>query len=215
MRAHVHEAGDGHHFAGVLVDKQIRTQRAVRMAGKVHRLLAAQGRDQHRERRHAGQREPVVIRVRVSALFGHLMRHVGLGKPLGRQLVAVQPSGEGDRLEGDGAGYVGVFDRGAHDVADFVVVDAAYDGGHQDDLHARLAAVLDHLHLHVEQRLAAGAQIDLIVCSRRTADTGCSARRLWLCRANSRSASRMPLVAAWMWVKPISLARARASRKRG
>ena len=51
----------------------------------------------------------------------------------------------------------------ANDVAELVVVHALDDGGHKDDFHAGGAAVLDDLHLGLQQRLPARAAIDVIV----------------------------------------------------
>lgn len=67
-RADVHEPRDRRAFL-VLVDEQVGPQRAVRVATEVRGKLAAERADQLGKRRHAGEREPVVVRVADAGLL--------------------------------------------------------------------------------------------------------------------------------------------------
>ena len=67
-----------------------------------------------------------------------------------------------------------------------------------------LRHILDHLQLDFQQALAAGAQVDVVGDTVELQIERVQAGFLAFC-ANSRSANLMPLVAAWMWEKPISL----------
>ena len=90
------------------------------------------------------------------------MRPVAEGEALGFEFVAIDAPGEGHRLKADAGDAIDVVDGHAHDVADLVIVDAAHDGGHEHDLDAGLAAVLDAGQLLFHQRCAAGAAVNVV-----------------------------------------------------
>src|ERR1019366_1075078 len=100
-----------------------------------------------------------------AGLLADAARQIGEGKPLSQQFVFGDASGEGHRLKADAGDGIHVLDGAAHNVADLVVVDALHDGGHEDDLHAGGATVLDDAHLGRKQRPPAGAQVNVIADS--------------------------------------------------
>ena len=75
----------------VLVDEQVGAQRAVRMAAQGGGLLAAQRAEQLGERRHAGEREPVLIGIGDAGLLLHGVGEIGEREALGKQFVARDP----------------------------------------------------------------------------------------------------------------------------
>ena len=146
----------------VLVHEQVGAHGAVRMRGQGRDLLAAQRAHEARERRHAGEREPVLVDVADAGLVVDAVRHVRHGEPLGFEFVARDAAREAHRLEADGADHVDVLERQPDDVADLVVVQALDDGRDEADLHAGLAHVLDGLHLLFEQRFAARPHVGVV-----------------------------------------------------
>ncbi len=138
-RADVHELRHRHGLA-VLVHEQVGAQRAVRMAAQGGGLLAAQRAEQLGERRDAGEREPVLVRVGDAGLLLDGVGEIGEREALGFQLVPRDAAGEGHRLEADAAGAFDVLQRQADDVADLVIVQALHDGGNEDDLQPGLLA---------------------------------------------------------------------------
>src|SRR5271157_2846674 len=123
---------------------------------------AANRSRQLRERRDASQREPVFVQLGDTRLLADAARKISQRESLRQQLVLGDASRERDRLEADPRNRVDVLDRHAHDVADLVIVETLDDRRNEDNLHARRAAVLDDLHLSLEQRLPARAAIHVV-----------------------------------------------------
>ena len=116
-------------------------------------------------------------------------------KRLASSFVLGDASGKRHRLEADAGDGVDVLDGAAHNVADLMIVNALHDGRHEDDLHAGGAAVLDDLHLGVEQRPSASAKVNVVGDAvELQVQRGQPAAFAFF--ANSRLASSMPLVAA-------------------
>ena len=146
----------------VLVHEQVGAQRAVRVAAQGGDLLAAERAEELRKRRHAGEREPVFVRIGNTGLFLYGVGEIGESETLGFQFVARNPAGKGHRLEADAAGALDVLKSQPEDVANLVIVEALDDGGDEDDLQAGLLDVLDALQLLLPQRLAARAAVDVV-----------------------------------------------------
>ena len=109
------------------------------MAAQGGGLFAAQGAEQLGERRDAGEREPVLVRVGDAGLLLDGVGEIGEREALGLELMLGDAPGEGHRLEADSAGAVDVLQRQADDVADLVIVQALHDGRDEDDLEPGLA----------------------------------------------------------------------------
>ncbi len=84
-----------------------------------------------------------MVLVRHAGLVGDAVREVGLGEALGFEIAAIDAAGEGHGLEAEAADAIDVVDGEPHHVAKLMVVHALDDGGDEDNLQARLAAVLD------------------------------------------------------------------------
>src|ERR1035441_9508554 len=142
--ADLHEPRHRDGFA-VLVHKQVSSQRAMRVAAQGGGFFAAERAEQLGEGRHAGEREPILVRVGDAGLLLYGVGEIGEREALGLQFVFGDAPGEGNRLEADPAGAIDVLQRQADNVADLVIVEALYDGGDEDDLQAGLLDVLDAL----------------------------------------------------------------------
>src|ERR1035441_891917 len=133
-----HELRHRNGFA-VLVDEQISPERAMRVAAQGGGFFAAQGAEQLGERRHAGEWEPVLVRVGDAGLLLNGVGKIGEREALGFQFMFGDAPGEGNRLEADPAGAIDVLQGQADNVADLVIVEAFDDGGDKDDQIAVLA----------------------------------------------------------------------------
>jgi hypothetical protein len=110
----------------------------------------------------AGKRKPILVGVGDAGLLLNGVGEIGEREALGFELMFGDAPGEGDRLEADSARAVDVFQREAHDVANFVIVKALYDGGDEDNFEPGFPDVLDALELLFPKRLAAGAAVDVV-----------------------------------------------------
>src|ERR1035441_529971 len=146
----------------ILVDEQISSQRAMRVAAQGGGFFSAQGAEQFGEGRHAGEREPVLVRVGDAGLLLNGVGEIGKREALGLQFMFSDASGEGNRLEADPTGAIDVLQGQADNVADLVIVEAFDDGGDEDDLEPGALDVLDALELFLPQRLAARAAVDVV-----------------------------------------------------
>src|ERR1019366_2378116 len=157
----LHELGHGDGFT-VLIDEQIGSQGAMRVAAQGGGLFAAQGAQQLGEGRHAGERKPVLVGIGDAGLLLDGVGEIGEREALGFEFMPGDAPGEGDRLEADAAGAFDVLQGEADNVADLVIVEAFDDRGDEDDLKAGLLDVLDALQFLLPQGLAAGAAVDIV-----------------------------------------------------
>ena len=90
------------------------------------------------------------------------MCQIGEREALGFQFAAIDASGKRHRLIADAGDDVDVLDGETKDVADLMVVESLHDRGHEDDLHAGFADVIDRQQLGFVERLTAGALVDVV-----------------------------------------------------
>jgi len=159
---HIEEARDGDGLLRVGVNVEVGPHGAVGVRREIRAFVILQVRQQFREGRYAGQREPIFILVGQAGLVGDGVRQIRLREALALEFSAVDAPRETNRLEAEATDAVDVVDGQANHVADLVVVHAFHDGGNEDDLQACLPAVFDASQLFLQQPLAARAKVNFI-----------------------------------------------------
>src|ERR1035438_5184447 len=134
----------------------------MRVAAQGGGFFSAQGADQFGEGRHAGEREPVFVRVGYAGLLLNGVGEIGKREALGLQFMFGDAPGEGNWLKADAAGAIDVLQGHADNVADLVIVEAFDNGGDENDLEPGALDVLDALELFLPQRFAARATVDVV-----------------------------------------------------
>ena len=146
----------------VVVDVEVGPDRAVCVAGRALRSLAAKAGDAAREHRQGVERDPVVRHPRQAGLTAELDGQVGeVERRLGRpgELDAAR---RGHGLHADAGDVVAVLQGEPEDRSDLVDVEPGDDGGDQHHAHVGAHDVLVDAQLLVEQRLAAQRQVHVV-----------------------------------------------------